>query len=244
MSTGMLGRLPLSEVRGPRDTLEQNLAGEGGERWLKALNRFLRGENPWPIVSKVIETDCVFTPNQDSHITALRWSGDLRLEGLLRYAGVDTYDFGARQILQSRTLKLEKNELELKASGREPKYKLVILEFEETEVRDKGGLRPQMVLAEIKRLKLERPTFEDALFLPINSPLLGFNPIVFLHEPIKVVQDVGPGGMHIAVDNDMTNPAVLSIQKDGGVRGEVRLTTANLNAVIERRFAARKWVHE
>jgi hypothetical protein len=42
----------------------------------------------------------------------------------------------------------------------------------------------------------------------------------------------------------MTNPAVLSIQKDGGVRGEVRLTTANLNAVIERRFAARKWVHE
>jgi len=48
MATAMLGRLPLSVIRGPRDSLEEKLAGEDGEQWLKALNRFLRKENPWP----------------------------------------------------------------------------------------------------------------------------------------------------------------------------------------------------
>jgi len=47
MSEGMLGRLPLSETRGPRDELEDRLAGAKGEIWLAALKRFLREENPW-----------------------------------------------------------------------------------------------------------------------------------------------------------------------------------------------------
>ncbi len=48
MSKGMLGNLPLSEVRGPRDAFEEKLAGEDGAVWLTAFNRFLRKENPWP----------------------------------------------------------------------------------------------------------------------------------------------------------------------------------------------------
>ena len=47
MPEGMLGMLPLSDLRGPRDTLETNLAGKDGQEWLDALNRFLRKENPW-----------------------------------------------------------------------------------------------------------------------------------------------------------------------------------------------------
>jgi hypothetical protein len=47
MVKAMLGNLPLSAVRGPRDSLEEKLAGDNGEEWLIALKRFLRKENPW-----------------------------------------------------------------------------------------------------------------------------------------------------------------------------------------------------
>lgn len=49
MSKGMLGTLSLSDVQGPRDDLEQKLAGEDGAVWLAALKRFLRKENPWEV---------------------------------------------------------------------------------------------------------------------------------------------------------------------------------------------------
>ena len=44
----MLGKLLLSEVRGPRDELEKRLAGADGPIWLKALKKFLRREEVWP----------------------------------------------------------------------------------------------------------------------------------------------------------------------------------------------------
>ncbi len=47
MSKGMLGMLPLSAIRGPRDAFEEKLAGDDGPMWLAAFNRFLRKENPW-----------------------------------------------------------------------------------------------------------------------------------------------------------------------------------------------------
>lgn len=50
MSEGMLGRLTLSAVRGPRATLEDRLAGSDGEMWLDALKKFLRKQDPWAIV--------------------------------------------------------------------------------------------------------------------------------------------------------------------------------------------------
>ena len=40
----MLGMLPLSAVRGPRDTLEDHLAGQDGPLWFHWLNRFNRRE--------------------------------------------------------------------------------------------------------------------------------------------------------------------------------------------------------
>jgi len=52
MSEGMLGNLPLSEIRGPRDDFEEKLAGADGPRWLAAFKRFLRRENPWELTAR------------------------------------------------------------------------------------------------------------------------------------------------------------------------------------------------
>ncbi len=49
MPEGMLGNLSLSETQGPRKDLEEKLAGSNGRMWLNALNKFLRGEQPWGI---------------------------------------------------------------------------------------------------------------------------------------------------------------------------------------------------
>lgn len=58
MSEGMLGVLPLSEIRGPRDAFEEKLAGSEGSMWLEAFKRFLRKENPWP-VRRLIDGDAL-----------------------------------------------------------------------------------------------------------------------------------------------------------------------------------------
>jgi len=47
MPEGMLGLLSLSEVRGPRDDLEDKLAGSEGLMWLCALKKMLRKESLW-----------------------------------------------------------------------------------------------------------------------------------------------------------------------------------------------------
>ena len=47
MPEGMLGTLPLSEIRGPRNDLDEKLAGPNGRRWLREFNRFLRQEPTW-----------------------------------------------------------------------------------------------------------------------------------------------------------------------------------------------------
>jgi hypothetical protein len=53
----MLGKLPLSEIQGPRDDFEIKLAGDAGEIWLNAFKRFLRKENPW---AEVINKNLIF----------------------------------------------------------------------------------------------------------------------------------------------------------------------------------------
>jgi hypothetical protein len=58
MSEGMLGKLPLSVVRGPRNDLDEKLAGEQGPMWITALKMLLRRENPWGIPAAIkITTD-------------------------------------------------------------------------------------------------------------------------------------------------------------------------------------------
>lgn len=48
MSKGMLGKLPLSAIRGPRDAFEEMLAGEHGPECLEAFKRFIRKhKDPW-----------------------------------------------------------------------------------------------------------------------------------------------------------------------------------------------------
>jgi len=58
----MSTRLSLCDVRGPIADLLDKLSGEDGERWLRGLNKYLRGENPrsevatylYPRVFKVV----------------------------------------------------------------------------------------------------------------------------------------------------------------------------------------------
>lgn len=47
MSHGMLGKLSLSDVQGPRDALEQHLAGPDGHLWLTEFKKYLRKEPTW-----------------------------------------------------------------------------------------------------------------------------------------------------------------------------------------------------
>ena len=47
MSKGMLGKLPLSAVRGPRDTLDELLAGSDGPIVLDELKKFNRRQTCW-----------------------------------------------------------------------------------------------------------------------------------------------------------------------------------------------------
>ncbi len=44
---GMLGKLPLSEIQGPRDDFEQRLAGPDGPVWLEEFKKYLRKEKTW-----------------------------------------------------------------------------------------------------------------------------------------------------------------------------------------------------
>ena len=52
---GMLGRLPLSALRGPRDALENLLAGSDGEAVLGELKKFVKRQPCW-VPKKVAET--------------------------------------------------------------------------------------------------------------------------------------------------------------------------------------------
>lgn len=47
MRKGMLGKLLLSAVQGPRDELERHLSGENGDVWLRELKKFLQREPCW-----------------------------------------------------------------------------------------------------------------------------------------------------------------------------------------------------
>ena len=47
MSTGMLGRLPLSAIRGPKDDLDNLLAGTDGESVLVEFEKFVKRQPCW-----------------------------------------------------------------------------------------------------------------------------------------------------------------------------------------------------
>ena len=49
MPKGMLGLLPLSEIQGPRDEFEVNLASAEGEMWLREFKKYLRKEATWGV---------------------------------------------------------------------------------------------------------------------------------------------------------------------------------------------------
>ncbi len=74
MSEDMLGNIPLSEIRGPVNDLQDKLAGADGQKWLAALKKMLRGDNSWPEIPlwrKVSNT--VIEVNLDAPDTVTFW---------------------------------------------------------------------------------------------------------------------------------------------------------------------------
>lgn len=216
----MLGKLPLSAVRGPRDTLEQCLAGESGERWLKALNQFLRGENPWPIVTKVVDLDCKITVGDGKTVN-----------DLVQSAQRCRINVNALDVINSAQFTLDVD----KAS-----YDIVMLEFDDTNPHQTDFV-PQHVFAEMRRLGLEPPSYEDILRFTVGSTehqFRNFDQITFLHTPVRIFPDVGPGGMSIGTGEDGKIPAVLAMRFE---RVQDRITTVNTSLVIGKKFAARRF---
>lgn len=217
MSQGMLGTLPLSDVRGPRDTLEQCLAGGEGERWLTALNKFLRGENPWPSVRN-IETGYSITVGQEKRVGYLRDD-----------ANFDCVDSGAEQILNSDKFVIEKKKW---------LFEIVLLDFGPVGFE----LRLPHVLSEIKRLELERPSFEDALLFAAKYPhVQEEKAVTFLHEPFRCRR----GGYGVSADRVMYD-GFLSLDEHGVIAKRILTTTdaASLFARRRHRFVARKRVRQ
>jgi hypothetical protein len=161
MSEGMLGNLPLSEIRGPVDTLYTKLASSEGRKHLTALNKMLRGENPFPIVAHVQEVE---------GFDRMLMSKNLLDAGEV-FARIS---FEASQIIKSK---------EYQEDTFVDETDLVLLHFNE-------GPEYAHVLAEMKRLGLERPSPKDALALGryACTPEVR-EEIVFLHKPVRVIPD-------------------------------------------------------
>lgn len=218
MSEGMFGKLPLEAVLESRNALDRHLAGEGGKRWLEAFNEFLAGVNPWPIVSNVVTEGCyIITVGDGKSLDEITAGPNFR------------HDYTARQVMESKQFFLEE---------RKDDFVVVELEFEG------WGLRSEHVLAEIKRLGFERPSFEDALrvvALDAEYPYAqASKKLVFLHEPVRCFPDVGPGGMAIGTGRDGKFNAVLMLDRDAGKQGV--LSTADSDILIPQyTYAARRW---
>jgi hypothetical protein len=213
MSKGMLGNLSLSDIRGPRDTLENLLAGDQGRTYLEALKKMIRGENPWPIVSH-IEEGFEIVVGANHHAVTPR----------LLFNGI-TYE--AQQILASEEFAVEPH-IE--------SVEMVLLHF------DKDPELAH-VIAEMERLKLKRPSYWDALAFAKRYPeVQQRRDVVFLHKPIRVAPDIGIGGADIAREPDGRHSMVLRLDSHTLTPRQLNAVDVRFLGE-EYVYAARKKVH-
>jgi hypothetical protein len=225
MSTGMLGTLPLSDVRGPRDTLETLLAGWDGRYYLDALNKMLRGENPWPIVARIHEGPYVIRAR--SHKPMFLGERDypyLRARASF-LDGAITQE--ARSILESSHFALEEEEAQVE---------IVLLDFKCDANMDRP-LRKSHIFAEMLRLGLERPSYNDVLAFKDSRPDIhgrDGRTITFMHKEVQIYPDKCIEGVTAGL-----TPCVLEWREEGLYRCLLDAQGAD-NLSISRLYAARR----
>lgn len=104
MSTGMLGRLPLSAVRGPKDDLDNLLAGNDGEVVLVEFKKFVKRQSCWG--------PAMFEHNEHGHIIVtvmgLDLTGAQEIEQL-KTAGYIVSDYAKFCLLSNKKDGYDKN---------------------------------------------------------------------------------------------------------------------------------------
>ncbi|OGL74276.1 hypothetical protein A3C96_00415 [Candidatus Uhrbacteria bacterium RIFCSPHIGHO2_02_FULL_60_10] len=96
-----MSKITLCDARGPLNDVTDKLSGEDGDLWLAAFKRFLRRENPWTSVGKLVATVVLGT-----YPTAAK------LREALEAAGHKISDW-AGDILAKTPISKEKAELDL-----------------------------------------------------------------------------------------------------------------------------------
>ncbi|MDP4020863.1 MAG: hypothetical protein Q8P58_02375 [Candidatus Adlerbacteria bacterium] len=112
MSKGMLGLLPLSEVRGPVNDLYEKLAGPNGPQWLRRFKRFLRRQ-------------FILTLGDGRTKEQLLAAGHYDVVGVGASAFISSNQFRIAQESEEVDIEL----VELAGLGRDPKEKEVLKEL-------------------------------------------------------------------------------------------------------------------
>lgn len=211
MSTGMLGRLPLSAVRGPKDDLDNLLAGTDGESVLVEFKKFVKRQPCWG--------PTMFERNEHGHIivtvAGLDLTGAQEIERL-EAAGCRVSDYAKSCFLSKKTDGYDKNH-RLVADRQ---YKVALVPHKEIE------READRTTDALRKLGMEKYGY--------GKPLGGFTPrireavsdkqmeemglyyIVSLHDPIKD----SDGGPHVLSANRLDDGRWVSAYWDSpGFRG-------------------------
>ncbi len=162
MSEGMLGNLSLSEVRGPKNDLDEKLASKQGHMWLRALNRFLRRENPWGIPQNIEVTTRGRTGEQC--ITSLE-EQNFRLGSY------------GKELLRSEAFIATNGTI----------YNLVVIygnEFEDSE-RTNANIRAEGTLRGYLTPPMEVAPYLREMFSDEDLEQIGIWALVVMHEPVN-----------------------------------------------------------
>jgi hypothetical protein len=180
MSTGMLGRLPLSAVRGPKDDLDNLLAGTDGETVLAEFKKFVKRQPCWG--------PSIFERNDHGHViitvTGLDLTGAQEIERL-EAAGYRVSDYAKSCFLSEKKDSYDANHRLVAGVT----YKVALVPHKEIE-RDADRTTDAL-----RKLGMEKYGYGKPLggFVPrIREAVsdkqmeeMGLYYIVSLHDPIK-----------------------------------------------------------
>ena len=199
MSTGMLGRLPLSAVRGPKDDLDNLLAGTDGESVLAEFKKFVKRQPCWGPTA--------FERNEHGHIivtvTGLDLTGAEEIERL-EAAGYVLSDYFKSCLLSKKKDSYDKNHRLLNGQS----YKLALMPGKEIERDD------NRTTDALRKRGMEKYGY--------GKPLGGHVPRVRESVSDKQMEEMGGAwyiaGLHDPIEDAVSDPYVLYAYRCGGVR--------------------------
>ncbi|HEY4501734.1 MAG TPA: hypothetical protein VJJ20_01545 [Candidatus Paceibacterota bacterium] len=198
MSTGMLGRLPLSALRGPKDDLDNLLAGTDGESVLAEFKKFVKRQPCWGPTA--------FERNEHGHIivtvTGLDLTGAEEIERL-EAAGYVLSDYFKSCLLSKKKDSYDKN------------HRLV------------AGQSYRLALMPGKEIKRDADRTTDALrkrgmqMYAYGKPLGGMVPRIRESVSDKQMEEMGfwyITGLHDPIKDSGGDPRVLNSSRSGDGR--------------------------